>query len=396
MNLGAQTKNISSQKKIVNPCNVTGSLHAADKNPVVLQLSIVIPTFNERENISPLLCSLDLALTDTPFEVIFVDDNLPDGTSDHIRQIAQKRKQLRVIQRINERGLSSACVEGVKASLAQHVLIMDADLQHDEKIIPELLAAVSSGTADVASGTRFGGNNSEVKGLSLHRLLLSYAANFLAKVISGQKLKDPMSGFFLFCREDFMKALPKMACSGYKVYFDFLCSSSSKLEVIEVRFHFRERQSGESKLDLGVLWEYLLLLGSKITLGIIPVRCIGFCAVGLTGVGVHFLLMLGLFHMAALAFITAQTVSTLIAMIWNYYWNNTLTYSQNRQRGTAFLKGLGTFILISTCGALVSILISDWLYKKSILWPIAVFAGIIYSSVWNYALSRWLVWKRKS
>ena len=396
MKLNAEAGSISLNDERVNRPNVTASIHNVQPKSEELELSIVVPTFNERDNIEPLLCALDMALSGIQFEVIFVDDNSPDGTSDHIREIAKSRSNLRVIQRINERGLASACVEGVKTTIAGHVLIMDADLQHDEKIIPELFQVVRSGEADVASGTRFGGNNSEVEGLPLHRRWLSYAANFLAKVISGQKLKDPMSGFFLFRREDFIEALPKMACSGYKIYFDFLCSSRTRLRVQEIKFHFRERQSGESKLDLKVLWEYVLLLGSKLSLGILPVRFIGFCLVGLSGVGVHFLSMFVLFKIVLWPFIIAQTLSTLAAMVWNYYWNNALTYNHKRQKGVAFLRGLGAFVLISACGALVSILISDWLYQKSIVWPIAVFAGIVYSSVWNYALSRWLVWRRKS
>jgi len=358
-------------------------------------LSIVIPTYNEAGNIRPLVDLLDQVVDHSVAEYIFVDDNSPDGTSQAVRDLGREKPWVRVIERIGKRGLASACADGVMASAGDHVLVMDADLQHDEKIIPQMLASLTSGDFDVCSGTRFG-NHEQVEGLTFVRKWVSYTANFLAKLVSGYRLKDPMSGFFMFKREDFIAALPKMAVSGYKVYFDFLCSSKKKLKVNEIKFDFRSRNDGESKLDMKVLWEYILLLGAKLTRGLLPVRFIGFALVGLSGVVFHLGVLFVLHQLLGNVYVVANTAATFLAMKWNYYWNNQLTYMHIRKRGLDYWKGLFMFVLISMLGASMSIAVATWLKEsQGVWWPIATMVGIVQGAVWNYLVSRWLVWRRK-
>lgn len=361
-----------------------------------LQLSIVIPTFNESKNIELLVKRLDQVLEFIPAEYIFVDDNSPDGTADVVRQLAKQKSWIRVIERIDKRGLASACADGVMAAAGRYVLIMDADLQHDERIIPEMFEAVSSGEFDVCSGTRFDGESTEVEGLTNARTTLSNCANLLARVVSGQKLLDPMSGFFLFLRKDFMAALPNMAVTGYKIYFDYLCSSKKKLTVKEIPYTFKIRVEGESKLDLKVIWEYVLLLGSKLSGGILPVRFIGFAVVGCSGVVLHYCLLYLLHELSAIEYLLANSISTYLGMMWNYFWNNQLTYMHIRKRGVSFFYGMILFMLISSAGAVMSLALANWLkLNLEIHWVFATAFGIISASVWNYLVSRWLVWRRK-
>ena len=358
------------------------------------ELTLVIPTYNERDNIEALLELLDQALEGESREYLFVDDNSPDGTADEVRRLGRDRSDVRVIERIGKRGLASACADGVMAASSPLVLVMDADLQHDETIIPELLRAVREDEFDVASGSRFGEEKQEIEGLSWFRTILSMVANLLACLVSGHRLRDPMSGFFLFRRAHFMKALPKMVCAGYKVYLDYLCASPRSLRVKEVTFDFRPRRAGESKLDLGVIWENALLLLSKLSFRLFPISFIGYCLVGASGAIVHLCAVFVLFQLLLTPYLHSQIAATIVAMVWNYYWNNTLTYKATRQRGKAFVAGLIKFVQISALGALASVLVAQWLFGLGLLWAAASVAGIVFGAVWNFAVSRWFVWRQ--
>lgn len=357
-------------------------------------LSIVIPTFNERDNLEVLLEKLDSVLVGEQREYIFVDDQSPDGTAAHARLLARSREGIRIIERWGQRGLAGACVAGVQAATGNLVLIMDADLQHDESAIPRMLQAVRCGGYDVAYGSRFG-EDAELEGLTAGRRRLSQAANWMAGLVAGQPLADPMSGFFLFRRRDFAAAHPRLAKVGYKIFLDFLCSSPRRLEVKEVGIRFRERNAGESKLDLVVFWEFALLLLSKFTRGLIPVSFISFAVVGLSGVAVHMAAVIPLLKSGLCTYVMAQSIATGIAMFSNYVLNNMLTYAGQRKSGwREFTVGLLLFMLISSFGAVINVLIANELRLGYTHWLVASLVGTVISAVWNYSISRLAVWNR--
>ncbi len=119
------------------------------------QLSVIVPTFNERDNVTTLFQRLETALAGVAFEVIFVDDNSPDGTWDLVRSLARQDSRVRCIRRIGRRGLSGACIEGILASSAPYAAVIDADLQHDETQLPKMFALLQGNAADLVVGSRY-------------------------------------------------------------------------------------------------------------------------------------------------------------------------------------------------------------------------------------------------
>lgn len=367
--------------------------NALDQGAPPAELSIVIPTFNEVRNIAPLVDAIGKALGDTRWEVVYVDDNSPDGTAAEVRRIAQTNARVRIVHRCGRRGLSSACVEGILATASPIVAVMDADLQHDESILGEMLARIRKGDVDLVVGSRYveGGGTGD---WSRRRVAMSRFATRLATRLTRTPISDPMSGFFMMTREAFLGALPGLSTVGFKILLDLAASSPRPLRVAEVAFVFRARQHGESKLDALVLWEYLQLLLDKMFGHIVPPRFIGFVLVGGSGVLVHFAVLSALYKGFDLHFGRSQAVATLVATSSNFFLNNILTYRDQRLKGRGLLFGWITFNLVCGVGALTNLGIARWLFAHNGYWAISALAGIAVTTVWNYAMSSAFTWKR--
>ena len=247
-------------------------------------VTVVVPCYNERPNVAPLIARLDAALTGIDWEVVYVDDNSPDGTAAEVRRIAQIDPRVRCIRRIGRRGLSSAVIEGALSSSAQFVAVMDGDLQHDETRLPEMLAALQTGDYDLAVGSRHvaGGDNAGLSGRWRH--MLSDGGIRLAQFFLPIRLNDPMSGFFMLPRALFEQLAANLTGQGFKILLDLTLSSPAPLRVAEIPFVFREREAGESKLDALVLAQFAGLLLDKVFGGLLPLRFISFALVGAIGV----------------------------------------------------------------------------------------------------------------
>src|SRR6202171_6411305 len=212
------------------------------------QLSVIVPTFNERDNVTTLFRRLEAALLGVSFEVIFVDDNSPDGTWDLVRRLARQDARVRCIRRIGRRGLSGACIEGILASSASCAAVIDADLQHDETQLPVMLALLQRGEADLVVGSRYveGGSadsfNKQGAGASA-------LATEVAKRVLRVKIDDPMSGFFMIRRDRFEQLAPQLSTQGFKILLDIIATARGELRTVEVPYTFGSRQHGESKLD---------------------------------------------------------------------------------------------------------------------------------------------------
>lgn len=357
-------------------------------------LSVIVPTFNERENVPEIVKRLDAALAGLDWEVVFVDDDSTDGTVSTLRALAQRDARVRFLHRIGRRGLASAVVEGIQSTGAPFVAVMDADLQHDESLLPGMLSRLRTSDFDVIVGSRYledgGVANWEKK-----RQTISQVATWLAQTLMRARLTDPMSGFFMVKRDAFDQAVRRLSSLGYKILLDVLMSARPALNVAEVPYVFRNRVHGESKLDSAVSWEYLMLLLDKTVGRFVPIRFVMFALVGGFGVFVHLLTLAVLHQGLNLAFLASQTAATFAAMTFNFFANNALTYRDKRLKGTwQILGGLLSFYGVCSLGAVSNVGIAAVLFVSDYSWWLSGLAGIVIGAVWNYAASSIFTWRK--
>ncbi len=363
----------------------------------MIELSVVVPTYNERPNVGELVRRLHAVLPDDRWEVVFVDDDSPDGTAMELRALAQADPQVRCIHRLGRRGLSRAVIEGVLSTTSPVVAVIDADLQHDETVLPAMLARLKGDAvqpaADVVVASRYAAGGS-LEGWDAERARMSRFATALANRMVFTGLNDPMSGFFMMRRETFDLAVRRLSGEGYKLLLDLLASMPGPVRVAEVPYSFRPRLAGESKLDSAVLWEFSLLLLDKKFGSWIPARFILFSLVGVSGVFIHFAVLTLLFRGAALAFTTSQASATVVAMTSNYALNNSLTYRDQRHRGLGWWRGLLTFYAICGFGVVANVGVAGLLFERQ-GWALAAAAGALVGTGWNYAATRLFTWSAR-
>jgi dolichol-phosphate mannosyltransferase len=367
---------------------------AAPSQARAAEIAIVIPTFNERDNVIELKNRIAALLSGRAWEMVFVDDDSKDGTYDVLRAEAQRDPRLRVIQRIGRRGLSTAVVEGILSTSAPLVAVMDADLQHDERILPDMITKLTATQADLVVGSRYteGGGVGE---WNESRQTVSRVATKLSHLVIKTELSDPMSGFFLIRREAFDRAVRSLSTQGYKILLDIVASAKPPLKVAEVPYTFRTRQHGESKLDSAVTWEYIMLLVDKLIGHIIPVRFFMFMCVGGVGVLVHMVTLFTAFQLLSVSFLYAQAAAAIVAMTFNFFVNNFLTYRDKRLKGVwGLLRGLTTFYAVCSLGAVANVGIAEVMFQRGDAWWLSAVAGILVGAVWNYAASSIFTWRK--
>ncbi len=369
---------------------------AADDSAAVRpapELTIVVPTFNERANVPILVERLSRLFPSNNWEILFVDDNSPDGTAAAARALGETDSRVRCIRRIGRRGLAGACLEGMLASQARYVAVMDADLQHDESLLAGMLDCLRSGRADLVVASRYldGGSSA---GLSKQRSLVSRWSNTLVRVLLGIDLTDPMSGHFMIRRDMFETLAPSLSSQGFKILLDIMATGRGSLRTVELPSTFRERQHGESKLDSKIALDFAALVTAKLTNDAVSARFLLFCLVGLTGIAIH-LGFLSVLLACALTFGTAQAIATVGAIAWNFVLNNLFTYRDQRLTGWRFLTGLLRFQVICAIGAISNVGIATWIYDYDSVWWIAGLGGAMIGTVWNFVVSAALVWRQR-
>jgi dolichol-phosphate mannosyltransferase len=355
-------------------------------------LTIVVPTFNERDNVPILFERINGALAGAAWELVFVDDDSSDGTIEAIRVLSRRHPNVRCIQRLGRRGLASACIEGVLSSTAPYVAVMDADLQHDEGLLPKMLGLLRSEPLDIVIGSRFA-KGGDVAAMPRYRVRISEFGNRLARLVVKAELGDPLSGFFMLRRPVFDAAVRRLSAQGYKLLVDLFASSPNPLAYKEVPFTFRERLHGESKLDTLIALEYLQLLLDKLVGHVVPVRFILFAAIGAFGLVVHLAVLALSLKLLRLAFAAAQSVATLSAMTWNFWLNNILTYRDKRLHGIRLLYGLLSFYAVCGVGAIANVGIAAYVFYSDRSWWLAGITGALIGSVWNYTVSSIFTWR---
>ncbi len=354
----------------------------------------MVPTYNERENIRPLFTLLEAALTDIAWEVVFVDDDSPDGTAKEVRAVGREKPNVRVVHRIGRRGLAGACIEGILSSVAPIVAVMDADLQHDESRLPKMFEHLQKDAKlDLVIGSRNVEDGSAGTGLSAIRKRGSDFATTLARRLLRISASDPMSGFFMVRRESFNAVVLNLQQQGFKILADMLSASGGRWKIQEVGYVFRERQHGLSKMDSAVTLEFLGLLAVRLTGGLVSIRFILFMLVGLSGLVVHLLVLRGVLGFVPDQFAAAQTVAVLVAMTSNFILNNALTYKDRSLKGRAFVRGLISFYGVCSVGAIANIGVATAVFAVLPFWALAGFVGAFIGALWNFVASALVTWR---
>ena len=363
----------------------------------LLDLAVVVPVFNERANVATLVAKLDQALAGLRWEAIFVDDDSPDGTAEEARGLGRVDSRVRVIQRIGRRGLSTACIEGMCATAAPLVAVIDGDLQHDETLLPKMAAALREDDAlDLVVGSRFveGGGTGE---WDRDRVAKSAFATRLSQRVLKVDLSDPMSGFFMIRTAVARRLVPGLSGIGFKILLDLVTAAPEPLRIAELPYVFRTRTEGESKLDHVVAMEYLIALYDRRFGRIVPVRFAMFSAIGLLGVGVHMAVLTPIVLLGGeRLFLLGQIAATLVALTFNFFLNNALTYRDRRLRGAkALFDGWVSFCVVCSIGAIANIGAAAFLHDASTGdWAGSALIGVLVGAVWNYALSSRFTWGR--
>ena len=366
-----------------------------------LELGIVLPTFNERGNVASMVDRLERALGPVGWEAIFVDDHSSDGTADAVREIARANPRVRIIERIGRRGLASAAIEGMCATGAPYVAVMDADHQHDPALLIPMLEALTSGEYDLAYASRFAEGASTAQWNRPDRERMSGLANDLARKLTGVELSDPMSGYFMLRAADVRARAARLSGIGFKILLDILATAESPMRVKELPLDFAARAAGESKLDRVVAFEFLVGLYDKWLGRIIPTRFALFGTIGAMGVVVHMAVLYLFFQTIRVGadkavfteFAIGQTIAALVAMTFNFLLNNALTYADQRLHGSAaLLRGWFKFALTCSVGLLANVGAGALMVEIGVQPYLAGLAGILIGSVWNYALSSRFVW----
>lgn len=346
-----------------------------------IRVSVVVPTYNERENIDELLSRIDASLGGIDYEVVVVDDNSPDGTAERVMELSSKYP-VKLVKRAGKFGLSSAILDGVKVCKGDYVVVMDADLQHPPEVIKDLLRCTDECDVVVASRYVRGGG---VTGFPLIRRVISLGATYMARVLIPQarRVKDPLSGFFL-ARKELIDKTELAVPSGYKALLEII-SQHDDLKICEVPYVFRSRLKGESKLSKREILNYV-----KQLLIIMP-DYYKFAIVGVSGVLVNLGVVWVLSYMLLMQHFIASVVGIETSLINNFVWNDLWTFKRRRfgKRWLRLLKYHGS----TAVGTLAQYVVSQITYYALLRESLTSQAlGILVGFIANYLISKKYVW----
>jgi dolichol-phosphate mannosyltransferase len=310
-----------------------------------IELTLVVPTFNEAANIGRFVERVAECLDGIGWEIVFVDDDSPDNTSERIAAIARVDRRVRFVRRIGRRGLASACIEGILTSPATFVAVMDADLQHDARLLPAMVAKLRRGEVDCVVASRYLAAD-RVAGWDQRRAEASRLATWFARFFTSTTLTDPMSGYFMLRRDAVLPLLPRLSGVGFKILLDIVLTAPPSLRIVELPGRFVPREIGESKFDARAAYDFLV----------------------------------------------AQLVATLAAMTGNFLLNNELTYRDRRLRGSRLLRGWLSFGVGCSVGLVANVGVAAELFADNSSWWMSALGGIAIGAVWNYAVTSFYTW----
>jgi len=358
------------------------------------KLSIVLPTYNERDNILPVASELIALISQYDIEIIFVDDDSQDGTAERVRELSRTAPQIRLIRRIGRAGLSSAIKEGILDATGDLVAVMDCDGQHPPSSVIAALECLQDPGVDLVIGSRFR-PDSLIRGLSERRERNSTLANAVARfsLPRYRQLTDYMSGFFVCRLQSILPYVRQIDVNGFKFLYELLAICGGRLGVVEIPLVFQERLTGESKLNLAVVWDLGISILHTLLLRSVPRRAISFGLVGATGIAIHLLIYSLARRFFQFNFEFAQTSAVIGAASSNFLINNILTFRFQQLSGLRLWLGLVRFLLVTSMGMVANVGVSSALYHQHTQTPLlAMFAGIAVDFVWKYAASSKFVW----
>ncbi len=391
--------------------DATPSDHSpAATEPVV---SVITPTFNERDNVPLLIADLNRALGDIPHEIIVADDDSPDGTWEVAEELARTDPNVRVMRRFHDHGLSAAVLDGMSVARGQYLAVIDADLQHDPSILPDMVARLRDDGADVAVGSRSveGGGYGD---WSASRRFVSWVATFIARVILRVHVTDPMSGYFMVSRSTYERDAGRINPRGFKILLEFIGRDRS-LDVVEVPFEFRNRIHGETKLNRSIIRSYLLAV-AELRLGrqVDPAFLL-YVLVGIVGLAVNSVV----FTIAEAAgvpqfntglneaidpiygsFVLSVTVSILVVFVLN----NEFTFWEQRYTGWKLAPSFVVFFGMSIIGTLVHVGVFTYLQNIGLLLSVLSesgartlhnLIGALIALIVNWYLNTTYLWRRR-
>jgi len=351
-----------------------------------LKVSVIVPTYNERENLPELVKRLSKALKGYDYEILVVDDDSPDGTWRLAQKLAEEYP-VRVIRRVKEKGLSSAVIRGFKEASGEVFVVMDADLQHPPEKVPELVKAIESG-ADIAIGSRYvkGG---EVRNWYWYRKLISKGAIMLGRVALPKirNVKDPVSGFFALRREVLEGV--ELNPVGFKILMEILVKGRYK-KVVEIPFTFGLRKAGESKLGSKTIINYLRHVYRLMKWEGEIDRLIKFSLVGLSGVFVNEGFLWAFVRFLGLDKIVSNIIATELAILNNFLWNDLWTFRDLREKPLS--QRLLSFHMAALTGAIVQWVVYIVLLYLGMHYLLANLVGIVASFVVRFVFNRHITW----
>lgn len=377
----------------------TGSVPPRHDRRAVRQVavSVVLPTFNEADNIPELIERLSVVLGDYDHEILVVDDDSPDQTWAVADELAARFPRVRSVRRVGERGLSSAVLHGFHLATGRVLVVMDADLQHDASILPAMIDPVLAGEVDMTVGSREaeGGSYGD---WSAGRRFVSWGGKQLACRMLGLNIGDPMSGFFAVSRGRFHAVEPIVNPRGFKILLEFL-ARGSRPTVREVGYEFQERTRGVTKLTGSVVGAYLLALIDLVVGRVVAASVTAFAIVGMLSLALRLVLFLSLERFGlgseSANFLLAFEASAII----NYWLNNRFTFARSSRRGWAWFRGLLPFHVVALHGFVVQqgvgAVASERFFDGdlSVAHPAVLAAGVAVAAAGNFVLHGVLTWR---
>ena len=372
-----------------------------------MKVTIVSPTYNEAENVERLACEVGNVLSGIDYELLIADDDSPDRTWAVAQTLASESPRIRVLRRTTDRGLSSAVIEGFLSSSSDYVGVIDADLQHDPAILPQMIATLDAG-AEIAVGSRYieGGGTGT---WNAARRFQSWVATKLAQTFLGVELTDPMSGYFILRRDDFNRIHKQLDSSGFKILLEIIARlAPSRLE--EVPYTFRARVAGQSKLTSKVVLQYLGQLWRLSSVSrYMSVRFIKFALVGASGTIINLCAFLSFARLFGVRDWRISALATLLANFTNYVFNNAWTFVDRGHRGWSLVRGYVTYLGLSLVGMSASTLTFAGLSgayrtylhagqpdKESYILALGFqLVAILVGTIFNYELNRRFTWRDK-
>ena len=360
-------------------------------------ISIVIPTFNEVKNIIPLIKNLVALISNFEYEIIVVDDDSPDGTSEEVNKYMKFNKRIKLITRIGRSGLSSAIKEGLIFAQGKYLLVLDGDGQHHPSFVLDMIEEINMNKSDIVIGSRFL-KTSNLEGLSNKRSQGSKIANKLARISLHKNystVTDYLSGCFCLEREKTKKFIRKIEINGFKFLYELLSLSKGDLVVKEVPLTFKERRFGYSKLDVAIVWDFLVSIIHNLTLRLLPRSAVSFGLVGISGIFVQLFITSFLVEIFLIEFYKALPFAIICAATSNFLINNQVTFRSERLKNLDLLIGLLKFLIVASLPVIANVGITTAFYKYiSTDTFFAQIAGIAIVYAWNYLASSSFVWKK--